>query len=251
MSSKLKFPQDSNIRYWIEHFEGRLTKNTSDPVKILDFSNEKLMNQIHCSILEAIRFNRLLEESNILDAGCGTSNFLVKFIKKLGTKGKNKIYAIDISHKMLSEASAHLDEHIEHAEKLCRFMKMTVDNMQFSNDFFDLSIASETLQYVDPYRGLLELIRVTKKGGQVVVSVPNQESPVIKNASEKHEGKYQGLIFPKAHSLIKDNIKDLRVKPLIFSKIQDEKPYNKVKFKANLSKKELALANRFIININL
>lgn len=101
----------------------------------------------------------------ILDAGCGEGHFL----ERLRTEGQKSVYGIDISEKRVIAArkKAH------HAT-----VKLgDVTKIPFRSGFFDTVVCMDVLEHLDePWKATSELMRVTKKDGNVIVSVPHERN---------------------------------------------------------------------------
>ncbi|WMJ77278.1 MULTISPECIES: class I SAM-dependent methyltransferase [unclassified Sedimentibacter] len=104
----------------------------------------------------------------ILDVGCGTGNFSVKLAKK-----GCSVTGIDVSDEMLSIArkkASDLNLDIE-------LMNMDVNNLSFDDNTFDGVISMTAFEFIeDAPKALKELLRVVKKGGQVLIGTIAGES---------------------------------------------------------------------------
>lgn len=76
------------------------------------------------------------------------------------------------------EASEYVAHQIPHAEKNNPGVKITQESiyeLKHKDKIFDLVILPEVLEHLDyPEKGLEELKRVTKKGGYLILGVPNE-----------------------------------------------------------------------------
>ncbi|MFA5193732.1 MAG: class I SAM-dependent methyltransferase [Verrucomicrobiia bacterium] len=98
-----------------------------------------------------------------LDIGCG-NGFITEFV----TPHFDKTIGIDI-----------LDNELNKFRTRCRHdnktevLKMSADNMSFPNNYFSLVTAFEVLEHVgDLEKTVSEASRVTKRGGLIIISVP-------------------------------------------------------------------------------
>jgi SAM-dependent methyltransferase len=98
----------------------------------------------------------------VLEIGCGSG----AFAKYLSNQGAD-LTAADFSPRA-----------VELATKLLAGRAQTVvadvQSLPFPDESFDLVVSLETLEHVpDPDRGLAELVRVTRRGGRLIVTTPN------------------------------------------------------------------------------
>lgn len=108
------------------------------------------------------------ENSIVLDAGCEEGKVLEQISKKALA-----VYGFDIKKSYIKKAS---EKGIEKA----RVLLGSVLNIPIKNDFFDAVVCTEVLEHLEnPQKAVEELKRVTKKGGKIIITVPN-ESLVIK-----------------------------------------------------------------------
>jgi ubiquinone/menaquinone biosynthesis C-methylase UbiE len=237
-----------NRSYWAGHFDTQLEKHPDDAVKALNFSNPRLMNQVHGEVLSCIDWSPLLPGDHLLDTGCGTGMLLCRMILAAGGPRDLYYHATDISRGMLETARAAAGRLLPDRGR-CRFYCMSVDDMGFCGRIFSLAMASESLQYTDPYAAVLELIRMTRKNGQVIISIPNSRSPFIRKARQKHGGRFSGIEFNKAADLIRPRVSGFQVKPLVFGEDQTQAPYLSKPLAPDLTSEQIKEANRFIFRL--
>lgn len=110
----------------------------------------------------------------VLDVGSGDGLFAITFAKKLSG---GMIIGIDIDQDELQEAR----EHAESAKATCDFRKMDAYDLEFDNEYFDvvgcfLSLGEICSSKNNLEKVLVEMIRVLKKEGQIVLGVltPNE-----------------------------------------------------------------------------
>jgi SAM-dependent methyltransferase len=106
----------------------------------------------------------------VLDMGCGTGEYALWY----AINGAASVTGID-----LSEGSLKVARKRKHSSKIenAEFLKMDILNGAFPADSFDYSYSVGVLHHTgDPLRGFKELVRVTKPGGVVVVSLYNAYS---------------------------------------------------------------------------
>ena len=104
---------------------------------------------------------------NILDVGCGTGYF-AHLTKSMYPNAK--VYGIDISNTALSIGRRKYKDII--------FVKADAEvELPFNGNTFDLVISGEHIEHIrDVDQNLLEINRVTKKGGILLVTTPNLAS---------------------------------------------------------------------------
>jgi len=107
----------------------------------------------------------------ILDAGCGRGFYshtiaLFPFVKR--------IYGIDINEKYLQVAKTHC------TNKKIKLIKSSIYSLPFPSNYFDCIVLSEVLEHLtDERKTLIELRRVLKKGGIILLTVPNANYPFL------------------------------------------------------------------------
>lgn len=106
--------------------------------------------------------------SHWLDAGCG-SGVLAREIGALGAD----VIAIDASDEMINCAKK---EHLPSIPILYKQVA-TIEKIDNESGIFDGVLCSSVIEYIDnPCLALKELIRVTKPGGVLILSVPSKLS---------------------------------------------------------------------------
>lgn len=238
-------------QYWIERFEGRLSKYPDDHAKALFHSDKKSMDEIHQSVLEGLDIG---QDMKILDVGCGLGDLSVRIHSQIDSNNLEIVH-VDISERILQMAREYLTGKIGALVKSWEFVQMNLSDMAFADDFFDIVISSEALQYVDPYEGISELIRVTRNGGTVVVCFPNKRDPVIQKAEMRNKGRYQGVDIDCLVSSCEETncASEISIKPLIFATGQGGQLYKSTTYRAisSLNTHEKQMANRFVVRIRL
>lgn len=121
-------------------------------------------------ILRIVREAGLTNSDYILDAGCGSGEHLV-LLEDMGFKN---LYGFDISEEMVRIACMRC----QHAE----IEKGDIENLDYPPDFFDAVIAVTVLMFpTKPIKGLIEIRKVLKKGGKLIIVNPNLKGGEIKN----------------------------------------------------------------------
>ena len=130
---------------------------------------------------------------------------------------------------------------------------MDLMDLGFGDRVFDVVISVESLQHVNIRQAITELVRVTKDGGVIAISIPNKKNPIIRKAEERNHGRFQGADIISFMEFLQNNkrVRHIQIKPLIFAEDQREMPYSDAEFKMKLTAKEAELANRFVFCINV
>lgn len=113
------------------------------------------------------------KEKKVLEAGCNTGVILIPLLK-MGVDA----YGFDISRGDIKRAKNYLGK-----QGLARDRVRVADakKMPYKANSFEIVILSDVLEHVsDPKAVANEAIRVVKKGGLVMVTVPNGRHPVVK-----------------------------------------------------------------------
>lgn len=156
------------------------------------------------------------EDMRILDVGCGTGNFSVKL-----AQAGCKVTGIDVSDEMLDIAR----EKAEQQGLEIEFLKMDAEDIGFKDDTFDAAVSMAAFEFIkNTEMAFIEMLRVTKRGGAILIGSINKESPwgklyTEKSISEKTVFKYADFkskrdfrqLFP---SLLKDIRECLFVPPM-------------------------------------
>ncbi|HEX5044809.1 MAG TPA: class I SAM-dependent methyltransferase [Candidatus Polarisedimenticolaceae bacterium] len=106
----------------------------------------------------------------VLDLGCGTGEYALWY----AMHGAASVTGLD-----LSDGSLRLARERQESGKIrnAEFHKMDLLNCDLPDDSFDYSFSVGVLHHTgDPFRGFQHLVRVTKPGGVVVVSLYNSYS---------------------------------------------------------------------------
>ncbi len=136
----------------------------------------------HLKMLERDIYLHYMEDSlrklparaRVLDAGSGVGRFGIE----LGRRG-HEVSLVDLSATSLKTALRHI---VGRGIQGASLYLSSIEDMGtiFRNDTFDATVAIEAVCYVtDPLKALKELIRVTKKGGPVFVSVEGLYGAVL------------------------------------------------------------------------
>jgi 2-polyprenyl-3-methyl-5-hydroxy-6-metoxy-1,4-benzoquinol methylase len=121
-----------------------------------------------------IRLQRVYEmigdraAGRVLDIGCGPGIT----VEHLVTRGF-EVYGVDISAEMVRECQKQFG-HMPAAH----FSTGNIEALEFQDAFFDVVLSMGVVEYVDDDAvAVKEMVRVTKPGGVIVVTLPNRVSP--------------------------------------------------------------------------
>ncbi len=131
--------------------------------------------------LEVENIGKHIKEGDVvLDMGC--ANGFASF-RQLAKKPK-KIYGVDYAETMIKYANEVLDEYPE-KEKI-KFSVGDIRKIDFEDEFFDVTYTTRVLinlpNWEDQIQGIKECLRVTKKGGTIVLSEAFYEPLQLLNA---------------------------------------------------------------------
>lgn len=108
----------------------------------------------------------------VLDIGSGPGVFTLALLA-LGAD----CWVVDLAPRMIAEARALLATHPQ-ADRV-HYDVADVERLPFADGSFDTTLCVGVVQYLDAIeRAVGELARVTRPGGQVIVSFPNRRSPL-------------------------------------------------------------------------
>lgn len=103
----------------------------------------------------------------VLDVGCGTGATTVQLAKSVGKAGK--VYAVDVSEKMLKIARKNLKTFSHRVI----FQLRDAADLRYRDNTFDTVVASGVVYWLEePEVGMREMVRVLKKGGKIGISAP-------------------------------------------------------------------------------
>lgn len=108
----------------------------------------------------------------ILDLGCG-DGFYLYLLSNLGIK--LNLFGADFDINALNSAKKNINS------KNFKLIKADImEKLPFKDDFFDGIVMSEVLEHLpDDIKCMKEVRRILKKGGRVVLSVPNINYPLF------------------------------------------------------------------------
>lgn len=116
--------------------------------------------QGHQSYIELLA-REVPPEGTVLEVGCGTGSLLTKVVPRSGAT-----IAVDNSPRMLEQARKRLSKHASKVD----LRLGTFEHLPVGNNEVDLAVSHMVLHHVsDPRSALLDLARVVKPGGSVLI----------------------------------------------------------------------------------
>lgn len=109
----------------------------------------------------------------VLDVGCGPGP-IARWVAR-ETKGANRIVGIDVNRYLLNEALTLTRK--EGLADVITFQEGNAEALPFPSDSFDVILSCTVLEEGDANQMLSELVRVTKPGGRVAVTVRAMDMP--------------------------------------------------------------------------
>ena len=106
-------------------------------------------------------------DRTVLDLGCGTGEYALWY----ATHGARQVTGVDLSDGSLARAREQADQY---DVRNVTFVKQDILTLEFPDEQFDYAYCVGVLHHTgDPFRGFQEMVRVTKPGGVVIVSLYN------------------------------------------------------------------------------
>ncbi len=143
-------------------------KSSTIVSRIVDFMRTHYFADIPIYYLDNIK------GKNILEAGCGTSESLVRIARKA-----KKVTGLDLSNESISLSKANFEMHNIPKEKYSLVLG-DIQDMKFKSNSFDITFNAGVIEHFDGdkinNRPVKEMIRVTKKNGKVIILVPSKYS---------------------------------------------------------------------------
>lgn len=108
------------------------------------------------------------EYIKILDAGFGTGRFCFALAKDFP---QSEIYGIDISSDLVNKANV-IKSNLRFEN--VHFKEDSIFNLSFPDEYFDVVLNEGVIEHFKNYEDAFkEMYRVTKKGGVIIIGVPN------------------------------------------------------------------------------
>ncbi len=133
----------------------------------------------------------------VLEVGCGTGYTTEEIVSRAG-----KLVAVDITPEQMVKAVRKFPD--------VEFIRGDAENLPFKDESFDATISAGSIEYwPNPLKGIREMVRVTKKGGRVVILAPRKPENAIARAFAS-----MMMLFPSTQQMIlwmeKAGLKDIR-----------------------------------------
>jgi ubiquinone/menaquinone biosynthesis C-methylase UbiE len=107
----------------------------------------------------------------LLEAGCGPAPMFDHFL----ACGFDEVHGIDVSPEMIRQGEERLAHH-PLAER-CALRLADLENLPYADATFDVVVAMGVFEYLSDYGAALgEIRRVLRRGGHVILTVPNRAS---------------------------------------------------------------------------
>jgi ubiquinone/menaquinone biosynthesis C-methylase UbiE len=120
------------------------------------------------------------DDDNVLDVGCANGYSTYEQFKR----GKIKIHGVDFSEKMVAYAQKR--KKVEKLGDQIKFSVGDVRSLDFEDNFFDVTYTTRVIINLPTWEeqviGILECLRVTKKGGIIVLSEAFWEPLILLNS---------------------------------------------------------------------
>lgn len=106
----------------------------------------------------------------VLDIGCGNGSLAIRFLSKYGYS-----FGCDIARTRLSQADKKRNNlGIKNIKRLKFLVADADDKLPFAAGSFDTVTMIATLEhFFDPYHVIKEVTRILKRGGTIIIQVPN------------------------------------------------------------------------------
>lgn len=133
----------------------------TDHMNGLYHSRNPMVRYIHKKRLEIVKSFVYGNRGKLLDCGCGEGHLLQEL--------SGEKYGVDSSRSALRKAG----ERNPDAEILHGYL----EHLPFDDNYFDVVICSEVLEHIKDFpKAVSEIIRVTKKAGIMIITVPNERN---------------------------------------------------------------------------
>lgn len=166
----------------------------------------------------------------LLDTGCGPGVMTEELLEK-----EFLVYNSDVSYSMIEMAKEAVNK-LEHRNRV-HFSVCDIENLDFSESFFDVVLCIGVVEYLDDYHKAIEKIsKMLKKGGIVIVSLPNKYS-FFNKIDDLLTSIAFGIfpqLFDRKKSMVRKGIKTKRFSPSGFAKELEKYGLTKVTIKFHI-----------------
>ena len=135
----------------------------------------------------------------VLDVGCGTGLYSIRL-----SEGGADVTAVDISLKMIEIARRKAHDRGQYIW----YDEADMAKLPYENRTFDMVVSITALEFAaDPLLALMEMARVLRPGGKLVVGVLNNDSPWADARRER--AKREASIYGAAHFFSSSDLRSL------------------------------------------
>ncbi|BAY73175.1 class I SAM-dependent methyltransferase (plasmid) [Anabaena sp. FACHB-709] len=130
--------------------------------QIADLYDQRWNTYITKTLSVLKNWAEIAPEATVLDVGCGTGGLELLLLTE---NPQQVIIGVDISEKMLLVAQQKC-----HAYSQVSFHNVSVSNLPFENNSFDVIVSASVFHYFDdPHAALMEIKRVLKPQGKLFI----------------------------------------------------------------------------------
>ena len=130
-------------------------------------------DRLYGELQGALGFDVFARPIRYLEAGCGTSTFLLSVMGR-----GNDAYGIDMGSESLELGRSKIPYYNLPAEWNERIVEGDASATPFESNAFDLVVGHQFIEHVDHIPATMqELVRVTKPGGHIVLWAPDYRGP--------------------------------------------------------------------------
>jgi ubiquinone/menaquinone biosynthesis C-methylase UbiE len=156
----------------LEESSGYYTQSFSN--RYTNWKKNFVIRNIFCQTLRKKPEHQLI---NVLDAGCGEGSFIYKLKTEFSKNYNLAFHGIDLSFLDIDFAGKR-KEYFGHDG--CEFQRMDILNLDYEDNYFDIIITSEVIEHIlEPAKMLLELKRVLKKDGFLIITTPSKGGSIF------------------------------------------------------------------------
>jgi ubiquinone/menaquinone biosynthesis C-methylase UbiE len=165
-----------------EKYRDRIGDRLKNPEKVENDKKHLINDDIQ-------RVNQVLQipfGKKVLDIGCSDGAVIIEIAKKWDC---DKAIGIDVSHSAINDAKNILSSFDPQIQERISFLESFIEDLDFPDNYFDTISACETLEHIGHGqldRAMDNLVRMLKKDGNIVVTVPNR-TPNEKYIKEKRD----------------------------------------------------------------